>query len=127
MKMNYISNKHKNQEIEQNFSKQVEIMRNFEDKMNGYLFISPKSAEDMRDEASQQSNCLATYIDRVANGERHIIFMRKEDEPEKSLVTIEIFPNGEVGQVKAARNKNPDVKYMEVVRKWAQKHNLSIA
>ena len=40
-----------------------------------------------------QNNCVASYIDRVINGECHILFLRKKDRPSDSLVTIEVRDN----------------------------------
>lgn len=56
----------------------------------GYVVIYPKSAQDIKDEAVQQSNCVASYIDGILDGYRHIVFLRKETDPTKSLVTVEI-------------------------------------
>ena len=58
-----------------------------------YVFIYPSTTQDIKDEAIQQHNCVADYIDDVVNGQCHIIFMRKKDNPDKSLVTCEVRKN----------------------------------
>lgn len=58
-----------------------------------YKFIYPKSTKDIKDEAVQQSNCVAGYIDRVISGQCDIILMRKKNDIENSLVTVEIRDN----------------------------------
>ena len=61
----------------------------------------PNSPEDIKDEAVQQTNCVAGYIDRVLNGTCDIIFLREKDKPEKSLVTIEVRDNKVVQALRA--------------------------
>ena len=58
-----------------------------------YKFIYPKTTKDIKDEAVQQSNCVAGYIDRVISGQCDIILMRKKNDIENSLVTVEIRDN----------------------------------
>lgn len=68
-----------------------------------YIFIYPKSTQDIKDEAVQQSNCVASYIDRVIDGKCDILFLRKKDNPEESLVTIEVV-NGKIVQARRQFN-----------------------
>jgi len=64
--------------------------KRFEMKIGDYQFIYPKTVEDMKDEAIQQSNCLASYIKGVIEDNYRIVFMRKKENPEESLVTIQL-------------------------------------
>lgn len=75
-----------------------------------YIFIYPKSTQEIKDEAVQQSNCVASYIDRVIDGECDILFLRKKDKLDKSLVTIEVV-NGKI--VQARRRFNDPVTYKD--------------
>lgn len=68
-----------------------------------YMFIYPKSTQDIKDEAVQQSNCVASYIDRVIDGKCDILFLRKRNNPEESLVTIEVV-NGKIVQARRRFN-----------------------
>ena len=52
------------------------------------------------------SNCLASYIDKVIDGKCHILFLREKNNPDKSLVTVEVV-NGHV--VQAKRRFNNDI------------------
>lgn len=69
------------------------IIKDYEYTFGDYIFIYPKSTQEIKDEATQQSNCVASYIDRVIDGECHILFLRKKDKPEESLITIEVRNN----------------------------------
>lgn len=85
----------KKQFSEINFAKR--ITPEYEITHKEYKFFYPRNTQEIKDEAVQQSNCVASYIDRVINGDCHILFLRKKDEPNKSLVTIEVR-NGKVVQ-----------------------------
>lgn len=56
------------------------------------LFIRPaKTLEDLKDEAKQQKNCVyKNYSELYANGITDIYFLRKLENPKKSLVTVEV-------------------------------------
>lgn len=62
-------------------------------KIGEYRFIYPKTTQDIKDEAVQQHNCVASYIDRVIDGDCHILFMRKAKQPDESVVTVEVRDN----------------------------------
>lgn len=58
------------------------------------FFIRPITEyNDLLDEAIQQSNCVASYADRIASGKSRIFTLRETAHPEKSLVTIELSPD----------------------------------
>lgn len=72
---------------------QKRINKKYECSFGDYIFIYPKSTQDIKDEACIQNNCVASYIDRVIDGECHILFLRKKNKPKESLVTIEVVNN----------------------------------
>lgn len=88
-------NRLKHQFNERNFQKQ--ITPEYEITHKDYKFFYPRSTQEIKDEAVQQQNCVASYIDKVINGGCHILFLRKKDEPTKSVVTIEVR-NGKIVQ-----------------------------
>lgn len=82
------------------------INKQYECSFGDYIFIYPKSTQDIKDEAVQMSNCVSSYIDKVIDGDCHILFLRKKNKPEESLVTIEVRNNR---IVQAKRRFNDDV------------------
>ena len=62
-------------------------------KIGQFVFVYPKTSQDIKDEAVQQNNCVASYIDKVIDGCCHILFMRYAECPDQSLVTIEVRGN----------------------------------
>ena len=95
-------NRLKHQFDEQNFKKQIKP--EYEITHKEYKFFYPRSTQEIKDEAVQQHNCVASYIDRVINGDCHILFLRKKDAPTQSLVTIEV-KNGKIVQAFQAYNR----------------------
>lgn len=81
--------------VEQDFAKRID--RELEYKINEYKFIYPSVTQDIKDEAVQQSHCVASYIQDVIDGKCHIMFLRKQNKTKpkneqynESLVTLEI-------------------------------------
>ena len=110
----------KEQIDEKHFAEQVEKAMEYETTVGNYIFIAPKVKQDFYDEAQQQANCLASYVDRFTNGEDIIMFMRYKDTPEDSLVTIEL-KGGEVVQKYQARNQHCTEEQNLVIEKWLKK------
>ena len=107
------------QEIdEKKWAEMVERMELLEHKGRTYSIICPKTAADVLDEAQQQSNCLASYVSKIIKGECMVLFCRRTDAPEKSLVTVEILTNGDLGQVRARFNRMPTLEVKEFIEKW---------
>lgn len=82
-----------------------------------YQFIYPKCTQDIKDESSNQHNCVSSYVKRVIDGECHILFLRKKDSPDKSLVTIEVR-NDKIVQALQKFNNPLTKEQQEVVDKW---------
>lgn len=84
-------NRMKKEFSEELFKKRIN--KQYECSFGDYIFIYPDSTQDIKDEAVSQNNCVASYIDRVIDGECHILFLRKKNKPDDSLVTIEVRNN----------------------------------
>lgn len=70
----------------------------------GGLFIAvPRSAEDIRREGEMQHHCVATYINRVSQGQTMILFIRQKTAPEEPFYTLE-YRDGKVIQCRGKRN-----------------------
>lgn len=96
------------------------INKSYEYKFKDYCFIYPDSTQDIKDEAVQQNNCVASYIDKVIDGKCHIMFLRKQETPDKSLVTIEIR-NGQIVQALRRFNNLVTEKDQEAIDAWNKK------
>ena len=85
-----------------------------------YTFMYPRSTQEIKDEAVEQQNCLASYIQRVLDNKCHIVFMRKKDRPDKSLVTLEVC-DGSVAHAKGKYNRDTDSTEAEAIKKYDEK------
>ena len=82
-------------EINRIFAEQMESMQKEAGsnavlvKSKKFMFVVPKSAEDLKREGQTLHHCVATYADRVARKETMIIFVRKVEAPEEPFFTME--------------------------------------
>lgn len=69
------------------------------------LLIRPASGpEELIKESAALRHCVRTYIDRVADGECAILFIRKTSEPDKPYFTLELSKKGEILQCRGEKN-----------------------
>lgn len=111
-------NRLKHQFDEQNFQKQRKP--EYEMSYKDYVFIYPKTTQEIKDEAVQQNNCVASYIQKVIDGGCHILFLRKKDAPNASLVTIEVR-NGTIVQARQVYNREITAEQQEAVDAFNKK------
>ena len=88
-----------------------------------YSILSPKEAADLVREGQTMNHCVALYVDRVANGESDIYFLRKNEQIEKSLVTIEVCDNT-VEQSRAKANGVPQQEELKALAEWIKARGL---
>jgi hypothetical protein len=100
---------------EEAFKKRID--KSMEKSFGEYVFIYPDSTQDIKDEASRMSNCVASYIKDVIDGRCHILFLRLKDKIDKSVVTIEV-KNGKIVQAKQRFNDPVSAEQQEVIDKY---------
>lgn len=103
---------------EDSFKKRIN--KDYEYQYKDYIFIYPNCTQDIKDEATQQNNCVASYIDKVIEGQCHILFLRKKDNPDKSLVTIEVR-NNKIVQARRKFNDPATQEDQEAINAWNKK------
>ena len=108
----------KHQFDEQRFAKRIKP--EYEITYKDYKFFYPRTTQDIKDEAVQQQNCVASYISRVIDGYCDILFLRKKDAPTKSVVTIEVR-NGKVVQAFQAYNTPCNEEQREAIEAFNKK------
>ena len=76
---------------------------------DGYLFLVPRSAADIRVEGNLQHHCVvrAGYIEKMNRRESFIIFLRKAEEPKVPYYTIET-DGYRIIQAYGAYDRKPD-------------------
>lgn len=101
------------------------MKKEYECSFGEYVFIYPKSTQEIKDEAVSQNNCVASYIDKVIEGKCHILFLRKKNSPKESLVTIEVR-NDQIVQAKRRFNDDVTEEQKEVIDKFNKKFGKEI-
>ena len=96
------------------------IDKSLEFSYKDYQFIYPSSTEEIKQEAVQQNNCVASYIDKVIDGKCHILFLRKKNKLNESLVTIEVR-NNHIVQARRRFNDPVTPEDQEVIDKWNER------
>lgn len=86
-----------------------ENCREFQAAAEGYLFLVPRRASDIRNEGRLQHHCVgrAGYIEKMDNRKSFIIFLRKQEEPEVPYYTIET-DGTRIIQAYGAYDRKPD-------------------
>ncbi len=98
------------------------IDKKYECSFGEYTFVYPNSTQEIKDEAVQQNNCVASYIQRVIDGNCHILFLRKKGFENKSLVTIEVDPyQNKIVQAKGKFNRCTTEEENKVIEAWNKK------
>ena len=79
-----------------------------------YIVRPLLSTEEFHAEAEAQQNCVERlYMERVADGNTHVVTVRKKDAPTQSLITCEISNNFNIIQYYAKYNRIPDGQDMQ--------------
>lgn len=84
-----------------------------------YIIFPAPSVEDLKDEGIQQNNCVARlYLQPYIKGETEIFFIRKLNNINKSLITLE-FKNGRIRQKELANRRfNFSQEQLDFIDKW---------
>ena len=89
-------------------------------KTSKYIIYPASSSNELIEESKQQSNCVKTYLDKMAFAECDIYFLRENANPNKSLVTVEVR-NNVVVQAKIKYNQEPTKQQWAFLNRWQAK------
>lgn len=105
---------------EEKFKKVAKKLKFYEYEGDKYCIIAPTSGQDLINEGRNNRNCVGSYIRNILNGRDMIFFMREKAHPEKSMITIELSPNGkEIWQKYETANRYiTDPKKLEFIDEW---------
>lgn len=91
-----------------------------------FKIILPRSPEDVQNEANQQGHCVADrFMDIIAAGDTCVVFMRRTNRPNESLITIEIR-NNRMRQACIGDNDEVPNRYRGWIRNWAAMKGVEI-
>ena len=63
-----------------------------------YTIVVPSRGQDLLDEGNNMHHCVGSYVGRVVEGETHIVFVRRKDNPNKCYITAQVSLTGELQQ-----------------------------
>lgn len=72
------------------------------------------------------SHCVGQYIERVANGECHILFLRYRDIPEESLVTLQLSGK-QICQAQGMNRRPLTTQEYRFLKQWGREKEIEIA
>ncbi len=72
------------------FRERSQELAKYEYKDDNLQVIVPKEMEDLLQEGRNNNNCVGGYIESFAKGRSNIFFIRQNEDPEKSYITIEV-------------------------------------
>lgn len=93
-----------------------EVKSDYETRSNTFMIVWPRSKADFTKEGQLQHNCVGGYFERCAKGETTVFFLRKKEEPEKPLCTVE-FNKGKLVQCRAKYNSTAPEDAMKYMKK----------
>lgn len=96
------------------------IARKYDFETNGMKIVCPAIPDDVVKEGHSLHHCVGGYVDRVANHECVILFLRQCSDPEKSFYTIEIR-GIQIVQVRGAGNCAATPEVDKFIRAWEQR------
>lgn len=68
----------------------------FED--DTFMVVVPMTKEELRAEGELQHNCVGGYGDRIAEGSRNVVFIRRKSDPTAPYITCDIFDDSTINQ-----------------------------
>lgn len=96
-------------------------------KHGDYMVITPKEPKDVIREGKRQCHCVGSYVERITNGNTKICFMRKVNDPDTPVLTLEVRETEGVPtlvQCRGNSNRAPAKKEAEWVQRWCDAKHL---
>lgn len=117
-RLNDLSDKETSEAYDRQIRKQFEILsKRYRFARYGYIVIPPQTGRDIIDEGNNLHHCVGRYIKKVATKKDIIMFVRKENEPEKSLCTVELKGN-RILQARVFGNIDPPPEINKFIKAW---------
>ena len=85
-------------------SRRLIELKNYEVEANGFIVFPARSVEDLINESKELKHCVKSYADKYVDGKTNIFFLRKKDNKEKSLYTIEVSNDLKIIQCRGKQN-----------------------
>lgn len=95
---------------------------------SNYTVVHPTKSYDLHEEGSELNHCVASYADKVLSGKSLIYFMRRRSDPQKPLITIEIYKDSTrdsyyINQSRGKGNRLPNPEEKHFLEQWINVYN----
>ena len=91
-----------------------------------FSIVLPEKAQDVRQEGAMLKHCVASYVDRITNGQTCIVFCRDNTDTAEPYVTVEV-KNGAVTQAYGYQDSKPAKDALKFLAKWAKEKDLTLS
>ncbi|WMI81576.1 PcfJ domain-containing protein [Anaerotignum sp. MB30-C6] len=81
-----------NEDIQEKFQQQIEILEKYKWEKGGLMIHPPKSQEELANESVVLHHTVVCYLGKISDGKTAILFIRKVTEPDKPFYTLELNP-----------------------------------
>lgn len=117
-----------NEKINEAFRKRAKENEKYEWENDRFKVLIPHEITELYEEGRRLSHCVGSYGQYVADGSRIIAFIRKVDDVDTPLCTIEIRDN-QIVQARGYSNRPADnIPYVrKFMTAWAKEKGLSVA
>lgn len=110
----------------ENFTEQNKAIQDLTYAGRGYCIVIPTKPEELADEGINLSHCVGDYIDRVASGECHILFLRRRAAPDRSLVTLQLSGK-QICQAQGMNRRPITEQERKFLIHWGREKDIQIA
>ena len=113
-------------EQQKNFAEQAEAVKDLEYCGQTFCIVVPTEPRELADEGVNLSHCVGSYIDRVASGECHILFLRRKLTPDQSLVTLQLTGK-RICQAQGMNRRSITKEERDFLYRWGREKKIDIA
>lgn len=99
--------------------------KNLEYKDENYCIITPEDSSELINEGISLHHCVGSYVEKVNKGKTSILFLRRTETPDESLITIE-YQDGSIKQVRGLCERLMTTKEREFFDKWVKKFKIKV-
>ena len=105
------------------FKKVVKTQNKYEWKYRGYTILVPESTKDVQDEGCNLRHCVGGYINSIIEKRTKILFLRRIDNQEESLITLEVRGDMLV-EARGFANRYVNKEEKDLLIKWCKEKDI---
>lgn len=113
-------------ERSKDFAEQAKQIKSLEYSALGYCIVVPTELKELADEGANLRCSIGNCIDQVASGECQVLFLRRKNTPEQSLVTLQLCGQS-IYQARGIDWRNITQEERIFLYNWGQEKNITIA